>query len=111
MSTHPQTRKLTNGRAGAATLAAGIGSCALGLFTILAAASEAIKEFLNFYKPAGALSGKTTLAVLIWLVAWVVLHSRWKDKEVNFQGIFTWTLILIALALLGTFPPFFELFE
>jgi hypothetical protein len=100
----------TNGAAAAAILAAGIGSFVLGLLTTLAAASKAVGEVLAFYRPVGSLSGKTTVAVVIWLAVWGLLHRSWKDKGINFGAAFIGTLILIALALLGTFPPFFEAF-
>lgn len=111
MATREARRALTNGAAAAAVLAAGIGSFVLGLFTTLAAASEGIKELLNWYGPAGPLSGKSSLAVIAWLVAWGILHVRWKDREVNFDRIFVITLVLIGLGLLLTFPPVFEAFE
>lgn len=101
---------LTNGPAAAAILASGIGSMALGLFTTLAQAITSIKNALNLYDPAGPLSGKTTVAVVVWVVAWGILHGLWKGKQVDFAKVFIATLILIALGLLGTFPPFFEAF-
>ncbi len=101
---------LTNGAAAAAVLASGLGSFALGLVTTLAEAVPALKNALVFSNPAGPLSGKTTVAVVVWLVAWAALHSAWKDKTVNFNKTFIATLALIALGLLGTFPPFFEAF-
>jgi hypothetical protein len=105
-----QNNDLTNGPAAAAILAAGIGSMALGLFVILAQASNAVKNALNFYSPVGPLSGKTTVAIVIWILSWMILHSSWKNKQVSFAGVFTVSLILIILGLLGTFPPFFDLF-
>ena len=100
----------TNGAAPAAVLTVGIGCFVLGLITTLAAASRPVATALAFYGPAGPLSGKSTLAVVVWLVAWAVFHKRWKNTQVNFSGVFVATLIPIALGLLGTFPPFFERF-
>ncbi len=105
-----QNNDLTNGPAAAALLAAGIGSLALGLFVILAEASNSVKNALNFYNPVGPLSGKTTVAIIIWILSWMILHGSWKNKQVSFAGVFTVSLILIVLGLLGTFPPFFDLF-
>jgi hypothetical protein len=99
-----------NGPAAAAFLAAGIGSLALALFVILAEAMTSVKNALNFYGPVGPLSGKTTMAIVIWLLSWIILHSAWKNKQVSFASVFTASLILIILGLLGTFPPFFDLF-
>ena len=105
-----QETTLTNGPAAAAILAAGIGSLALGLCTTLAQAIVPVKNLLIFYSPAGPLSGKTTATVVVWLVAWAVLHSLWKHQQVNFPRVFVVTLMMIALGLLGTFPVFFEQF-
>jgi len=104
------TQRVPSGVAAAAVLAAGIGTFVLGLNTTLAEASERFAQALNWYPPAGALSGKTTLAVLIWLIAWAVLHRLWKDRELPFPRIFGIALVLIGLGLLLMFPPFFELF-
>jgi hypothetical protein len=59
----------------------------------------------TIYGPAGGVSGRTTLAVVVWLIAWAVLHARWKNREVNAGRVGTLTVILIALGILGTFPP------
>jgi hypothetical protein len=104
-----QQKGLPNGPAAAAILAAGIGSLALGLLTTLAKAIAPLANVLSFYNPAGPLSGKTTVTVVIWLAAWVALHSLWKEKQVDIGKTFIATLILIALGILGTFPPFFGL--
>jgi uncharacterized membrane protein YfcA len=102
---------LTNGPAAAAILASAIGSAALGLITILAVVSGELKEPLTFYAPVGPLSGKTTVAVIVWLVAWGALHGCWRKKEVDFPSVFAVTLVLVAVAVLGSFPPFFNLFS
>ena len=101
---------LTNGPAAAAILASGIGSLALGLSTTLAQAIVQIKEALVFYAPSGSLSGETTVAVAVWVFSWGVLHALWRRDHVDFGKMFIATLVLIALGLLGTFPPFFQVF-
>jgi hypothetical protein len=78
--------------------------------TVLVEASPAIKTAFTFVKPVGALSGKTTLGMLIWLVAWVILGTMWKDKEVSFGKILIAAFLFFGLGLLFTFPPFFLLF-
>ena len=102
--------QLTNGPAAAAILASGIGSMALGLSTVLAQAIAQIKEALVFYSPSGSLSGETTIAVVVWAVSWALLHVLWRSDHVDFGKVFIATLVLIALGLLGTFPPFFQAF-
>ncbi|WP_454853978.1 hypothetical protein [Promicromonospora soli] len=98
------------GPVAAAILAAGIGALALGVLTTLAEASAPIKEFLNLYDPVGPLSGKTTGAIVIWLVAWVVLHLIYRGKAVESRLALTVSLVLIGLGVLGTFPVFFQAF-
>ena len=99
-----------NGPIVAAMLAAGIGCFVLGLMICLAQGSKAISGMLNFYNPVGPLSGKTIVAVVVWLVAWGVLASKWKGQSADFGKIYKVTLILVGLGLLGSFPPFFDLF-
>ena len=105
-----QQSEANNGPVAAAMLAAGIGSFVLGLMICLAQGSKAISGILNFYNPVGPLSGKTIVAIVVWLVAWVVLSSKWKDKSADFGKMYKVTLILVGLGLLGSFPLFFELF-
>jgi hypothetical protein len=61
------------------------------------------------YAPAGGVSGRTTLATIIWLMAWAVLHHRWSRREIAPGRIGAVTLILIAVGGLGTFPPVWKL--
>lgn len=101
-----------DGPAHAAMLAAGIGSAVLGLATILAEAFGPIKEVLNWWTPAGPLSGKTGIAVLAWLASWGLLHLAWRRYEIiRDRTIWTWTLVLIFAGWMGTFPPVFEAFS
>jgi hypothetical protein len=104
-----QQSESTNGLVAAAMLAAGIGCFFLGLNTSLAQGSKAIGGMLNFYNPVGPLAGKTIVALVVWLAAWGVLASTWRDREVSFGKVYKVTLILVALGLLGTFPLFFDL--
>ncbi len=105
-----EEQRIPNGLAAAALLAGGIGAFAVGLMTTLAEAVSAISNALRFYAPVGPLSGKTTVAVVIWLVSWGVLAAVFKDKDVDFGKVSLAALILLLLGILGTFPPFFELF-
>lgn len=98
----------TNGAALASFLGAGFGAFAMGAFVI---ANEAgILVAPSLYAPAGGVSGRTTFAVAVWLVAWGVLHSRWKGREIQPRPVFTGTISLVGLGLLGTFPPVWSLF-
>lgn len=101
---------IKNGKAAAALLAGGIGGLTVGLMTTLGESVASIGAALNWYKPVGALSGKTTVAVIVWLVAWGILGNQWKDKDVDFDKVSMLALVLLLVGILLTFPPFFELF-
>jgi hypothetical protein len=92
-----------NGAALAAFLSAGAGAFAMGLLVILSEADLFVAPTL--YEPAGGLSGRSTLAVAIWLGVWAVLHRRWRDRQVDDGRVHAATLILIALGVLFAFPP------
>ncbi len=116
MTDHPVTpdpaapKRLPNGAAAAALLATGIGTSVFALLVILSEASAAVANALNLYNPAGPLSGKTTIAVLFWLVVWSALDRRWRAVDVEFDKVWKWSLVLYAFAFIGTFPPVFTLF-
>lgn len=93
----------TNGAAMAAVLGGGIGSCAMGAFVLLNEAGLFAAPAL--YGPAGGVTGRTTFATIVWLLAWGVLHARWRSREVTPGPVFAWTLVLVGIAILGTFPP------
>jgi hypothetical protein len=98
----------TNGAAMAATLAAGLGALAIGIFVILNEAG--IYGAPSLYGPAGGVSGRTTFAVAVWLIAWGVLHWRWKDRDVDAGRVVTACLVSVGVALLLTFPPMWDVF-
>ena len=106
----PQAMLNPNGAGAAAVLAAGIGSLAVAVFAILADKVAAIKSAMNLYKPTGPLSGVTTCAIVLWLVAWATLHRRWSWRNVEVKRVTVAALILLFLGLLLTFPPIADLF-
>jgi hypothetical protein len=104
-------KRLPHGPAAAAILSAGLGAFALGGLTLWAGASAGVKSALALWTPAGSLTGKSGIAVITWLVTWVVLHTLWKDKEVSLPRVLVVVLVLVALAYVLTFPPVFEAFH
>jgi hypothetical protein len=92
-----------NGSAMAAFLGGGIGAVAMGAVVLLNEAG--IFAAPTLYAPAGGVSGRTTLATIVWLLAWAVLHNRWKAREIAAGRVGAVTLMLIALGVLGTYPP------
>ena len=98
------------GPAGAVILSAGFGSFVLGLTTVLAQASTSVNGLLNWWNPAGPLTGKAGVAVAAWLVVWAVLHFAWRGRDVNFGRLWIASIVLTAIGFMGTFPPVFEAF-
>jgi hypothetical protein len=96
-----------NGAIWAAILASGIGACAVGLIVILN--ESGIFTAPTLYGPAGGVSGRTTIAVAVWIAAWAVLHRLWRDREIDGKRITAIAAVLILLGLLGTFPPVWSL--
>lgn len=95
----------------AAMLSGGIGSMAIGLFTVGAEMSSGFKGMLNWYDPAGAISGKTAAGVIVWLIMWVLLNRRWQQSDAPaLNTVFMATLVLVGVGLALTFPPIFTLF-
>lgn len=98
---------IRNGAAMAAFVGAGIGSFAMGLIMILS--ETGVLSVPTLYEPAGGVTGRTTLAVVVWLIAWAVLHRRWRGREVEPRTL-SWVIaILIGLGVVGTFPPLWGL--
>ncbi len=106
----PNAPAQTDGSGAAAILAAGIGCFALAVLACAGDKLAAVKNSLVFYKPTGPLSGVTTGAILIWLVAWVILEWRWRNRTVHAGRIAAMALALLGLSLLLTFPPVVDLF-
>ena len=119
-----QTDTKPNGPVVAAFLAAGIASLVIGIGVVLNEASAPIKAaigidfnaFLQFDKNfgfgsgVGSLSGKVGLAIIAFVVSWVLLHLWLRGKEVNFRTGFVAALVLVGLGFALTFPPIFKLF-
>jgi hypothetical protein len=106
----PNVPAMTNGSGAAAILAAGVGSLALAVLACAGDKLPAVKNSLIFYKPTGPLSGVTTTAILIWLVAWGILEWRWRNRTVGAGSISVIALVLLGMSLLLTFPPVVDLF-
>jgi hypothetical protein len=112
----PQTDTKPNGPVAAAFVAAGIGALVLGLMVTLAEMSADFRTFLDFSKNyglgsgVGPLSGKVAIAVVAYIVSWIVLHLLWRGKELSFRNWFVAALVFVAIGFALTFPPIFLLF-
>jgi hypothetical protein len=103
-----------NGPVAAAFIAAGIGALTLGVLVVLADASTAIKDALDFSKlyglgkGVGPLSGKVAIATVAYIASWIVLHVTFRGRELPWGRVFAATLVLIFAGFAMTFPPIFE---
>jgi hypothetical protein len=104
----PEPGAVANGAALAAFLAAGFGALALGVIVILD--ETGLFSAPALYAPAGSVTGRTTLAAVIWLIGWALLHRRWMDRQLDVRPAYALSLLLIGLGVLLTFPPVWKLF-
>lgn len=107
MATESAHNDVTNGAAMASVLAAGIGAFAVGFIVILNEAGVFAVPAL--YGPAGGVSGRTTLAAVVWLIGWAVLHGRWKHRQIDARRARVIALVLTGLGILLTLPPVWQL--
>jgi hypothetical protein len=101
---------LPDGPPAAALIAAGVGCLAMGVFTTATEASSSFATTLTYSTAVGPLSGKTILTVIVWLIAWVVLHFALRTRPFPITRALTVCLALTAAGFLLTFPTFFQLF-
>jgi len=106
----PDTPRLTNGSGAAAIFGAGVGCFVLAVLAILGDKLALVRGSFVFYKPTGPLSGVTTVAILVWLFTWGILHWRWRKKTVAARYISVMAVALLALSLILTFPLVADLF-
>ena len=103
-----------DGPGAAAMISAGIGIFVLGFLTTAAVISGGVKSFLLWWEwgqGVGPLAGKSTVAVIVWLISWAILYFLWRNKDVVLKTAFYIGLGLGILGAIGTFPTFFELFH
>lgn len=100
-----------SGSGAAALLAAAIGGFTLGICAFAGDAMTAIGHALNLWNPTGPLSGVTTVAILVWLVAWIVLSRLWASRTIDQHRINLISAALFVLGLLLTFPPCMDLLQ
>ncbi len=96
-----------SGPVAAVLLATGIGSLVLAILVIISEASESFADSLAYSERVGPLSGKTIWAVAAFVGSWAILGVLLRSREVDLRKVTIVAAILIALAFLGTFEPFF----
>jgi hypothetical protein len=65
----------------------------------------AMRAAMSYYPPTGPLSGVSTSAIVIWLLAWLTLGRRWRNRTVDMRLVGAAAGTLLAIGLLLTFPP------
>ncbi len=103
--------QIPNGGAAAAILSAGIGCFCVSLFGVLGDAFPTLAHLLDFYAPTGPLSGVTTTAIAVWLIAWSILSRFWGGKTVPVGKINAIAFLLLGMGFLLSFPPFADFLQ
>ncbi len=104
---------LTTGPAAAALISVGLGLLVLGISQALSGASTRFKDAMqalgNLWIPGaqgiGPYSGKETIAVLVWLLSWIMLHALLRKREVSVVLAGIVALVLVGVATTILWPP------
>jgi len=107
----PSYQGRPEGPAAAALLATGVGSLVLAILVVIAEANESFAMSLAYSDRVGPLSGKTIWAVVAYFGSWAILAVALRGRRMNLGVVAIVAGVLLALALVGTFSPFFELFK
>lgn len=95
----------------AVLIAAGIGALVLGILTVWAEASVGFRESLAYNDRVGPLSGKVIWASVAFFASWALLTLLLRRRRFDLVKATVVTGVLLALGYLGTFSPFFRIFE
>ena len=95
-----------SGAAAAAIVGAATGLLALAVSQVVthasAEATRAVFALGKLWMPGaegiGPYSGKETIALVVWLASWGILHVVWRRREVNLVVAGTVALVLIGVA-------------
>jgi hypothetical protein len=98
------------GPAAAVVLAAGIACFALGLLSILTAASDSVSDALTLREEVGDISGVSTATALVFFATGGGLTVAWRNADPPLVRIALVSAALVGFGLLGTFPPVFNAF-
>ena len=109
--TNPQPAPLPNGPGAAAILSSAIGCFVLGILALAGDAFPSIARALNVWKPTGPLSGVSDLAIIVWLLVWLVLARAWARRTVDWGMVKVASVAMFVAALVLTFPPFMDLLQ
>lgn len=107
----PRTPDTIPGSVAAVLLAAGIGAVVLGLTVVVDEASAAARSMLGLGTAAGPLTGEALAGSVAFLASWAGLRAALGRRSVAARPAVRVTVLLVALALLLTFPPVYGLFH
>jgi hypothetical protein len=79
----------------------------MGVITTMSEASEGFASALEWNEGVGPLSGKTIVAVVVWLVAWAALHFALRRRNTSIMTAFVVSMVLTVIGVLLTLPPVF----
>ena len=102
-----------SGGAAAALISSSLGLMALALSHLASEASSSVKEFVlglgKLWMPGaqgiGPYSGKETIALLVWIVSWIILHMTLRKREVSILGSAILWLVGLGVATTLLWPP------
>lgn len=107
----PARGRTPTGPAAAALLAAGVGSAVFGVTVVASAMSDSIKQWMTWHGPAGSLSGKSTVAAIAFALTLSVGWAALRRKDPDIGPWVRWSIGLVCVGVVLTFPPVFELFH
>jgi hypothetical protein len=81
------------------------------VLVVIAEANESFATSLAYSDRVGPLSGKTIWAVVAYAGSWAILAVALRGRRMSLRAVAVLAGLLLALALVGTFSPFFELFK
>jgi hypothetical protein len=96
------------GPAAAVVVAAGLAAFVLGLLSVLTAVSASVSDALTLSERVGDVSGLSVAVAVVFFGAWGGLFAAWRESDPRFGRVAATAAALVALGLLGTFPPFFD---
>lgn len=97
------------GFAAATLLGGGFGVALFGVLTFVVERFASTQQAFTLSKDVGPLSGKTTYAVIGWLVGWAILAVVLWRRNVPEKATYWISGILAALGIALTFPPTWKL--
>ena len=114
--TPPARERVPGGIAVAALLSAMLGMLTLAVVNVFTTASKAFNAWVHsvgkLWMPGaegiGPYSGKETLSLVVWLGAWVILHSALRKKDLDVSRWLIVFLVGVGIATTLIWPPVFE---